>query len=148
MEQLNKNAGGAQSDEQARADAEAGSRLLEYITRGGGNGGASETEPKSKLPLFMRVNGGGHNVDGLDADSWNTELGPRPPVATTSWEEGDGVIDRCFQCGRDGRGDVDQTDGQFYCNDCWGAFEVWRSSQSVNHGGRQDPHGRGDDIRA
>jgi len=46
----------AQSDEQARAGAEAGSRLLEYITRGAMPGIAGE-ESKSKLPLFMRVNG-------------------------------------------------------------------------------------------
>lgn len=55
---------GEQSEEQARAGAEAGSRLLEYITgaRGGVNGGvaggaAVEPERRSKLPLFMRNNG-------------------------------------------------------------------------------------------
>ena len=48
--------GAAQSDEQARAGAEAGSRLLEYITRGSMPAMGGE-EPKSKLPLFMRVNG-------------------------------------------------------------------------------------------
>ena len=46
----------AQSDEQARAGAEAGSRLLEYITRGAMPGVGGD-ESKSKLPLFMRVNG-------------------------------------------------------------------------------------------
>ena len=46
----------AQSDEQARAGAEAGSRLLEYITRGAN--GAGVEEPKSRLPLFQRMNGG------------------------------------------------------------------------------------------
>lgn len=46
----------AQSDEQARAGAEAGSRLLEYITRGSMPAMGGD-EPKSKLPLFMRVNG-------------------------------------------------------------------------------------------
>ena len=71
-----------------------------------------------------------------DADGWNTDIEPRPLVAKASWEDDqDANIDRCFQCGRDGRGDLDQTDGQFYCNDCWGAFEVWRSSQPVNAGG-------------
>ena len=48
--------GVAQSDEQARAGAEAGSRLLEYITRGSMPAMGGD-EPKSKLPLFMRVNG-------------------------------------------------------------------------------------------
>ena len=52
---LTMDAGDEQSDEQARAGAEAGSRLLEYITRGA-NGALGE-ESKSKLPLFMRVNG-------------------------------------------------------------------------------------------
>ena len=60
-----------------------------------------------------------------DSDGWNTDLEQRPLVAKASWEEEeDAIRDRCSQCGRDGRGDFDQTDGHFYCNDCWGAFEV------------------------
>ena len=88
-------------------------------------------------------------LDTGDADGWNTEFEPRALVAKSSWEDDeDANIDRCFQCGRDGRGDLDQTDGQFYCNDCWGAFEVWRSTQPMNAGRHQARRGGGADIPA
>jgi hypothetical protein len=85
--------GGEQSEEQARAGAEAGSRLLEYITgaRGGVNGGvagsgAVEPERRSKLPLFMRNNG----AHGAAHQSLSQSLSPlshdgqHPSVPTPS----------------------------------------------------------------
>ena len=80
-----------------------------------------------------------------DASGWNTEIEPRDLMSKKSWEEEeDSNMDRCFQCGRDGRGDLDQTDGHFYCNDCWGAFEVWRNSQPITAGRHQSRRGGGD----
>lgn len=83
-----------------------------------------------------------------DASVWNTDLefDSRALVGKKGWEEEECNVDigRCFQCGRDGRGDLDQTDGHFYCNDCWGAFEVWRSSQPMNvNAGRHQTRGSG-----
>ena len=83
-----------------------------------------------------------------DDAGWNTEIDASAMMPQSTWEAEDSNIDRCFQCGRDGRGDLDQTDGHFYCNDCWGQFEIWRSSQPVNAGRHQTRRGGGADIPA
>ena len=86
-----------------------------------------------------------------DVDGWNTEIEPRPLVAKSSWDDEEGNMDRCHQCGRDGRGDLDQTDGNFYCNSCWGAFEFnqqLRTSQPVTNAKHHVRGGGGADIPA
>ena len=86
-----------------------------------------------------------------DVDGWNTEIEPRPLVAKSSWDDEEGNMDRCYQCGRDGRGDLDQTDGNFYCNSCWGAFEFnqqLRTSQPVTNAKHHVRGGGGADIPA
>ena len=81
---------------------------------GGGGGGRD--------PLFMRgpTASGGQGLLGSGLGSG--VIGGLPGLLDSA-----AARDLCHECGRAGPGDLDQTDGHFYCARCWEHFEVWRA---------------------
>mmetsp|Transcript_39984 Transcript_39984/g.125587 ORF Transcript_39984/g.125587 Transcript_39984/m.125587 type:complete len:872 (-) Transcript_39984:79-2694(-) len=129
----------------------AGSRILALIQGGGENKPPQEHAGKQHPPMYMRnVNGGiGSRTHGggilpnpvqgaesygrkyeaytrdAEVEGWNSNVGEYEEGSPSGEEETPTQrMDRCYQCGRDRLCEIDQTDGNFYCTDCWGAFEV------------------------
>ena len=126
------------SESEVKGDAGAGSRLLAMLQGGGGGGGGGAEsgggggERGEKLPLFMRANGGlgGPGGRGTIGSGRGVVGGPQAGPMHNGFG-GDVVLrERCYECGRTSEGEVDHTDGNFYCVACWEQFEVWRSGQA------------------
>jgi len=151
----------------------AGSRILALIQGGGENKPPQEHAGKQHQPMYMRnvngsigsrTHGGGilpnpapnamqgpenygrkYEAYARDAEVEGWDVGEYEEGSPSGEEEAPTQrMDRCYQCGRDRLCEIDQTDGNFYCTDCWGAFEVEVLRESTaQQSGRSGRSGRG-----
>ena len=122
------------------AGAAAGSRLLAMLQGQGNSQAASSAShyagdwKQEKPPLFARAGGG---RDPAGGHPYRT--GPVMGVSSASEDEdllaviarGESAQGRCGQCGLHKFGDIDTSDGNFYCDDCWKAFESSRNETTL-----------------
>ena len=107
------------------AGAAAGSHILSMIGQGSSQtANTSSAEWKNeKPPLFARAGGGRESNTGSLYRTAPCASAAVDEVSAQGW---------CRQCGLCKYGDIDTSDGNFYCDDCWKAFELSRNSNTLS----------------
>ena len=142
----------------AAAGAAAGSRLLAMLQGGQPQQNITAQQPGrfghdrmlDRPPLFARATAGSAGgaavreggasglVQARGNDSGFRVGGFNGPYRGVEDEEllamiarGQSYLGQCTQCGNEKFGDVDTSDGHFYCEDCWKAFESSRTDSAL-----------------
>jgi hypothetical protein len=121
------------------AGAAAGSRLLAMLQGQGNSSQAASSSgqyagdwKQEKPPLFARA-GGGRDQGGGNAYRGGPVMGgsSEDEELLAMIARGESAHGRCGQCGLHKFGDIDTSDGNFYCEDCWKAFESSRNETAL-----------------
>jgi hypothetical protein len=117
------------------AGAAAGSRLLAMLQGSGqpvgGQNQFSSDWKQEKPPLFARAGGGNAGREPGPGAYRSTGSVSDEQELLAMIARGDSSHGRCGQCGLHKFGDIDTSDGNFYCEDCWKAFESSRNEGSL-----------------
>jgi hypothetical protein len=117
------------------AGAAAGSRLLAMLQSSSqpasGQNQLSSDWKQEKPPLFARATGGNSGRECSSGAYRSTGSASEEQELLAMIARGDSSHGRCGQCGLHKFGDIDTSDGNFYCEDCWKAFESSRNEGSM-----------------
>jgi hypothetical protein len=117
------------------AGAAAGSRLLAMLQSSSqpasGQNQFSSDWKQEKPPLFARAIGGNPGRECGSGAYRSTGSVSEEQELLAMIARGDSSHGKCGQCGLHKYGDIDTSDGNFYCEDCWKAFESSRNEGSL-----------------
>ena len=117
------------------AGAAAGSRLLAMLQGSSqpvsGQNQFSSDWKQEKPPLFARASVGNSGRESGPGAFRSTGTVSEEQELLAMIARGDSSHGRCGQCGLHKFGDIDTSDGNFYCEDCWKAFESSRNEGSL-----------------